>query len=81
MGICRIVQRVNIRYLLLDEIMGFYCVILGVQVETVLLVKVTGVFEFGLYHWETIHVCQIGDRTRIQQSSSEVLFGVVRAVC
>lgn len=79
-GHLRIVQRINMRYLLLDEMMEFYCVILGIQVETVLLVKVTGVFEFGLYHWETIHVCQMGDRTRIEQSSSEVLFGVVRAV-
>lgn len=60
--------------------MGLYCVKLGVQVEKVLLVKVTGVFEFGLYHWETICVCQIGDRTRMEQSCSEVLFGVVSAV-
>lgn len=68
------------RDLLLDEMMGLYCVKLGVQVETVLLVKVTGVFEFGLYHWETICVCQMGDRTRMEQSCSEVLFGVVSAV-
>lgn len=44
MGICGIVQRVNIRHLLLDEMMRLYCVILVVQVETVLLVKATGVF-------------------------------------
>lgn len=30
--------------------MGLYYVTLGVQMETVLLVKVTRVFEFGLYH-------------------------------
>lgn len=60
--------------------MGLYCVKPGVQVEKVLLVKVTGVFEFGLYHWETICVCQMGDRTRMEQSCSEVLFGVVSAV-
>lgn len=68
------------KYLLLDEMMGLYSVILGVQVEIVLLVKVTRVFEFGLYHWETICVCHRGDRTRMGQSSSEVLFGVVSAV-
>lgn len=68
------------RDLLWDEMMGLYYVILGVQVETVLLVKVTGVFEFGLYHWETTYVCQMGDRMRMDQSSSEVLFHVVSAV-
>lgn len=68
------------RDLLLNEMMGLYYIILGVQVETVLLVKVTGVFEFGLCHWETIYVCQMGDRPRMEQSYSEVLFGVVSAV-
>lgn len=68
------------RDLLLDEMMGLYYVILGVHVKTIFLVNMTRVFEFGLYHWETIYVCQMGDRMRIEQSSSEVLFGVVGAV-
>lgn len=67
-------------YLLMDEITELYCVIHGIQVETVSTVKASGIFEFQLNHRETISVCPIGNKMRMEQSCSEVSAGVVTGV-
>jgi len=59
---------------------GVYHVIHGIGVEIVLPVKVSGIFEFQLKHWETINVCQMGNRRRTEQSCSEVSVGIVGGV-
>lgn len=55
---------------------GLYCVIHGIQVEIVLPVKASEIFEFQLKHRETIDVCQMGSRMGMEQSCSEVSVGV-----
>lgn len=57
-----------------------YYVIHGIQVEIVLPVKASGIFEFQLKHWETINVCQMGKRMRMEQSCSKVSIGNVGGV-
>lgn len=63
--------------MLLDEVTGLYYVICGIPVEIVSLVKASAVFEFQVKQRKRINVCQVGNKMRMEQSSSKFLQALV----